>query len=184
MEYIYHIKPEIFKGDSILPLSELKEEYPEIYKKEYKKYKDRVGDVDREILPLKTTWESIVNLSTINPIMILTVAELLGNKTDATSIFKIPISALKNKDCVLYTYSNKKESYKKFNINGYEEGDKLPKESIEYLFKESKRNKKPLIFEYIPHILVADNVSIEDAVEIEYEPGNFNVMADAFLKEV
>lgn len=184
MEYVYHIKPEIFKGNDILPLSELKEEYPEIYKKEYKKYKDRVGDIDREIKPLKTTWESIVNLSTINPIMILTVAELLGNKTDAVSIFKIPISALKNKDCALYTYSNKKESYKKFNINGYKEGNKLPKESIQYLFEESNKSKKPLIFEYIPHILVANSVSVKDAIVIDYEPGNFNAMATAFLEEV
>jgi hypothetical protein len=178
MEFVYHFKSHNFKGKSILPLSMLENKYQSIYNNEIKKYKDREQDLNRTIRCFNTNWKNVVSFSTINPIIVLTMAELIGLKTNKEDIFKIPISKLGKDICL---YDGEKE-YKKIKKSEYDELKEVPKETIKH-FMDCKKNKElPLIFEGVPHILVADEVDISDAELIKYVPGDLVKLASMFVK--
>ena len=182
-EFVYHIKPANFKGTSILPLSQLEEEYPAIYKREVAKYgKARMKELDEPIKSLKCKWRDVVNLSTVNPVNILSVAELLGNDTDPATIWKIPVSRLKGLDFVLWTDPKDRDKYQPMTISEYRECTTIPEGTIEHFLKSSKGDKKPLVFEHIPHILVAGAVDISGAETIKYSPKNLFSLASSYCQ--
>jgi len=185
VEFLYHFKAEKFKGDSILPLSRLKRKYPKLYQKEIEKYgKDRIQELEEEIKCLDVKWKDVVNLSTINPVHILSVAQLLGNETDPAEIFKIPISSIKKHRFCLFTDFNDKEKFKPLTVNQYEEEKEIPIETIEHFIYSKEHGTRPLIFEHIPHILVAGEVNISKAEVIKYDPENLFSLAQNYHEAI
>jgi hypothetical protein len=73
-----------------------------------------------------------------------------------------------------------KSSYEKLKTSDYEELKEVPIATIKHFMKSKEKNEQPLIFEGIPHILVADEVDTENAEIIEYKPGNIVSLASVF----
>src|ERR1700748_299200 len=105
-QYVYHIKNRNFKGKHIYPLIELKDKYPEIYKKELSKYKNRKDHPEIKIKLLNCAWKDCINFSTLNPIQIFQLQEMLGipggKEGEEIEIFKIKISELDDSRFCLY----------------------------------------------------------------------------------
>lgn len=55
------------RGDDILPLSQLRVHYPDLYELHFKKYADRPNRVDAPVYPLDCTWADVVFLSPVHP---------------------------------------------------------------------------------------------------------------------
>lgn len=169
MEYVYHFKSSNWKGNTIFTLSNLKKHLPDIYRKETGKYgRERLSELDEEIQCLGVTWKDVVNLSTINPIKILAVMELMGLKTDPANIFQIPIANLQGLKFCLFTDFGNQEKFKMLITQEYKEGKEIPSETIEHFIDAKKKHESPLVFEHVPHILVADNVDISNATIIKW----------------
>ena len=104
--YVYHIKSKDFKGDKIYSLNKMKDINNEIYKKSLKKYKNRMDELKCHIDMLDCTWADCVNLSTVNPIKILTLLHLIGadgwEDDIGKEVYQIPIKNLKNSDCCIF----------------------------------------------------------------------------------
>lgn len=178
-QFIYHIKNPSFKGKYIYPLSELQTIYPDLYKKEMKKYKGRENHPNIKINILDTSWKDCVNFSTLSPIKIFQLEQLLGvpgyKNIHDVDIFKFDIKDLKNMEMCLYDDNKsprKDEAYKKININTYKETDFIPTATIKYFVKSKEKNEYPLLFGNVPHVLIKGSIPINKADIINFKNEN------------
>ncbi len=169
-QYFYCIKPEKMVGAKLVPLSKLKDISSSDYLKNKSKYKNRKEIGKQEVKVLNCTWEDVIFFSTLNPFVIFTSLELLGlfDKQEI-SILKFPIDSLKDKEFCLYL-EDKKEVFKKININSYKEEKFLPYETAKYFVECIKSEEDPLIFSGVPHLLLKDSLDVKLAEEISYIP--------------
>jgi len=133
--------------------------------------------MNRKIKSLDCRWRDVVNLSTINPIKLLSVAELIGNETDPATIFKIPISKLKGMKMCLYDGD---KSYELITARKYKEGVEIPTATIKHYLDCKENDERPLVFEGVPHILVADEIDISGVETIKYRPGKMLSLASMY----
>jgi len=175
-QYIYHVKSPDFKGRTIYSLSGLEDAMPDLYKKEYKKYKGREAHINTKIDILDCTWKDCINFSTVNPVLIFELEELLGipafDEDDKIEIFKINIKALQDYEFCYYDEVNpkSKKSYKKVSVKSYRELDSVPHLTAKYFAECKKKNEHPLIFGHVPHILVKGNFKLKDYEVIKFKP--------------
>lgn len=179
-QFVYHIKNSNFKGKYIYPLSELEKSYNDIYKKEIKKYKGRENHPETKISILNAKWKDCINFSTINPLKIFQLEELLGipgykNGQDV-DVFKFDIKDFKNFDMCLFDDNKspkKEEAYKKVNINTYKETQFITPETVKYFVKSKENNEYPLLFGHVMHLLIKGNVPINKADIITFKANVF-----------
>jgi hypothetical protein len=55
------------RGDAILPLNQLREQYPDLYEVHAAKYADRPHRMQTPVYPLDCTWADVVFLSPVHP---------------------------------------------------------------------------------------------------------------------
>ena len=169
MEYVYHLKPSKMYGKILLPLSEIEDEYPKLYKEQIKIYKGREELLDKEIQTLKCSWKNVLFLSTINPEIIFAALEMLGLLDENIPIIlKFPITALKEKFC-LYQEINDEETFKKIKTSSYKEERNVPIKTLEYFIECVKTKEDPLIFSGVKHILYEGSLDISKAKIIKYK---------------
>lgn len=173
-QFAYHLKNPHFKGKYIYPLSELKEVYPEIYRQEIKKYQDRKTHPATKINILNAKWEDCVNLSTLDPVKIFQLEELLGidNHPTKIEIFKFNIKKLEGMEMCLYDdrLSPKNQSaYKKVTTKSYRENKLIPTQTTKYFAESKEEKEQPLIFAYVTHLLVKGKMPIELAEVITFK---------------
>lgn len=177
-QYVYHIKNKNFKGKYIYTLSELQNIKPDIFKKEIKKYNGRKSHPEIEIKILNAKWKDCVNFSTLNPIKIFQLKELLGisNNNENIEIFRFNIKHFKNLNMCLYDDNKspkKDEAYKKVNIYSYKESEFIPAETAKYFAESKVKKEQPLIFGHVVHLLVNDKISIEKADILKFKRNSF-----------
>lgn len=171
--YVYHIKSSSFKGNHIYSLSELKEEYPQIYKSEIKKYKDREDHPEIKINILDCQWKDCVSFSSLNILKILELEKLLGvpgwNEVEDICVLRFSIDSFKDREMCIYDDNispKKKEAYSKTSIKSYKEMKFIPDEMVKYYIKCKENKERPLLFGYVNHLMVKGKVSIKLGEEI------------------
>lgn len=176
-QYVYHIKDSDFKGNTIYSLEMMKQIDKSIYNKSIKKYKDRKDHISKKIKLLDCTWADVINLSTLNPLKIFMAARLIGNKNNeynvGREVFQIPIDNLKDSEFCLYNdnYSqNSSKAYSNISIAKYKENEFVPEKTIEYFIDCLEKNEDPLMFAYVDHILVKDQVSLNNSKTLKFDP--------------
>lgn len=175
-KYVYHLKSPEFKGKIIYSLNKMKDIDEKIYKDSLKKYKGREDHITKKIKELNCTWSDVVNLSTLNPEKIFRLASLLGNKNheynNNKEIVCIPIENLIDSEFCLYDDNfshNSAKAYSKLSINKYKELEFVPTETVKYFADCVEKNEDPLMFAYVKHILVKDQVNIKNSKIIKFK---------------
>ena len=175
-KFVYHIKSPKFKGDYIYPLSQLEDVYPTLYKKEIKKYEDREKHPETKIDLLDARWKDCVNLSTLNPVKIFQMEELLGipgyKNSQDVEIFCFNIKDLSDYDMCLYDDNKSpknKDAYKRVSPSSYKETEFVPIDTVRYFLECKKKGELPLIFGGVVHLMVADKISINKADIIKFK---------------
>ncbi len=173
-QYVYHIKTKDFEGKYIYPLSELKEIYPKIYKKEIKKYNGREEHPEIKIKFLNCQWKDVISFSTINPIKIFQLEELIGlpgyEHSEECQVLQFNLNDFKDLEYCLYDDNKspkKEEAYKK--VSNYEEIKFVPPETVKYFATCKEKNEHPLIFGNVPHILVKSKINISKAKILNFK---------------
>lgn len=172
IQYVYHIKSDNFKGKFIYPLSELKEIYPDIYKQELSKYKGRESHPEIKIKLLDCQWKDCINFSTLNPIKIFQLKELLGISNKETDIFQFKISSLSNLDFCLYNDDKSpknEEAYSKISASSYKETQFIPPKTVKYFAECKEKKELPLIFSNVKHLMVKGKIDTSKASIINYK---------------
>ncbi len=164
MSYIYHLKPEPFHGNKLIPLNQM-DQSSALYKNHAQKYTGREEIMDERIPLLNCKWNDVVQFSALDPQII--VKELKKLQPELKLLrpfyFKAHINDIfKQANAVLY---NKKERFSKdFAIqkdeifplgpNNYIEAKSLPEWTRDYWKKAIAEKRKVLWFPFVPHVLV------------------------------
>lgn len=159
MDYLYHHVPPSMIGTILYPLNQLKNIYPEQYEKQVKKYESRKSLLTAEVPPLHCLWNDVLHLTAVSPEKLKANLALAGIVRPPITWFKIPVSKIKGSNSVAFTYRRDKKldlrlkDYEEFipeRMNIYRT---VPAETIEYYKEMNAQRKRPLVFNFVPHIL-------------------------------
>ncbi len=165
MNYLYHLVPENMQGEILYPLNELKKIYPKAYKEHVKKYEDRKYLLKEKVPFLNCLWNDVLHLTAVNPITINKTLEEIGFKPPIRKWFKInPRDLVKDNTLVfLFERARKittKKDYEWFDISKIKKYSELSQKTINYYESSYKNNERPLLFNYVPHILYKGSINI------------------------
>lgn len=170
------------KGNQLIPLNQLREYYPELYEQYIVKYTDhpkRSKLLTRKIDLLDCLWNDVVHFTPIHPSKIFKALSNLDIKAKGElEFYEIPVTRLKYNQNAIYFYSKEydqgpdKEIDTRdidiLSIDDFKMLEEVPKDSLEYWEKESKKGKPFGMFPYIPHVLSKGNVDIGDCKVIKW----------------
>lgn len=171
MSYIYHMKPIILEGDSLIPLNRMNKD-TEIYKSHIKKYIGRENLLQTTIPRLNCKWNDVVQFSALDPQII--VDKLVTIQTDLkltrTEYFKVHINQIMNlHKAVVYRKENQNEeksfiAEKEITVldESYRETTKIPDQTIQFWNNVKDNGGKFLWFPFIPHIFVEGIINTQD----------------------
>lgn len=176
VQYVYAIRREGFKGDTLLPLNRMKEMegFQDIYAKQIEKYKGREHVMEIVIPVLNCLWNDVVFFSPVHPNLIYQELKKNGYDVPERDFFQIPIEVLLGKRTTCWLFERKLNDERESETllasefkevgSDYEELYTLPEETISYFkeLKASKPDEHPLLFMYIPHVMCQDPISVAD----------------------
>lgn len=165
MQYIYHLKPEPFEGNSLLPLN-LMDKSSSLYLSHAKKYEGREKLMLEVIPKLNCKWNDVVQFSALDPQIIARELKKIHPelKLIRAEYFKIPVEKIvpqyeaavfkRNPERAKGDFSIQENDVEMLTINSYQELTEVPAPTINYWLEVKRTGGKFLWFPYIPHIFV------------------------------
>lgn len=168
-QFVYHILPKQMEGEILLPPSELPKA---LYTKEKAKYEGREDWFSRQIPKLHCTAEDVLQFSTLDPIKLFRLFKLLGlEKVSPKTILRFPIQAFQDREIVLFSYGKELDyDYQLIQPEDYQETTSIPPDTVSYYLSCLESGESPLIFEFVPHLLLKGSLDINQATKILYQP--------------
>ena len=183
---LYHMCAPDFRGDYLYPLADLKEVHPDLYAREQAKYVGRDA-VLRYVVPgLKVSWGETVNLSALNPALLLAERRRLGvpfSNLLTRRLLRIPLDRIAAHPAVAYSstvhWANSSPNdptapteppagdFSPFDPATHQEPQRVPARHTEYLLRQLARGEHALGFVFIPHVLVASPINVSGLVPSE-----------------
>lgn len=164
MSYIYHLKPEPFEGNSLIPLN-LMDKESELYKGHAKKYIGRESLMEELIPTLDCKWNDVVQFSALDPQVIVNDLKKIDTNLKAIRpyYFKVHVKDIISQyDAVIF--NRKKRERGDFTIQGdeillltesnYKELFEVPAETKKFWDDVVKYGGKYLWFPFVTHVLV------------------------------
>lgn len=164
---LFHRKPINLKGDTLYPLSQLKDKYPEVYAEEIKKYTDtgREELMALDIMPLGVKWNDVIHLSPIHPDQIREALRDAGFKKDFPfDHFEIDSGDLNPENAVIFLNSGdtmQKEDFLPYTPENLEKLTALPEATREHYRDSFKEGKIPLTHLRAPHVLYKGEIKLK-----------------------
>lgn len=184
MAYIYHGVPKNLEGSHLKPLFTLKEENPEIYYLEVKKYDDHP---QRKKLPFKMIPKldcmrgEVLHCSSIHPHLVFKALKSVFPEGNRSVLFyKIPVKSLENYQLVLFDINHPdykfgqendaEAAFELINHNFYQEIQEVPEEAYQF-YKEwkEKGEKGAPAWGKIPHVFVKGNIDTRGLEVIDWK---------------
>ena len=188
MQYVYHLCSQDFVGDTLHSLDSLRTHLPAIYEREVAKYEGRLSILDYEVPFLGVTWTQTVNLSALDPRLLIAERKRLGiplSRLQTRQLLAIPVERLHGQRCVLFV-SNRHwinsrpgdpnvplappvEDFHELDVATYSETKKVPKAHTDYLIEQHQAGEPALGFVFVPHVLVVDSVDVSGLPRIDLD---------------
>ncbi len=172
--FLWHLKSKHFAGDTIYPLNQLLEIYPEIAAAAREKYANREWLLERRIEPLNCLWNDVVQLSPVHPELLFTALRDVGFPARKVQFFEVPVDLLAPSQTVMLQVHNRpgiKEldpnDYLEFTPANLKRFRDLPTETIEHYRDFHANGKNPFLFIGVVHVLFKGKISINDVNVIE-----------------
>lgn len=165
MNYLYHIAHKNLKGKYLMPLNELKKIYPDIYKKQAKKYEWRKDVMKIKISPLNCLWNDVLHMTAIHPKKIKSAFMKSGaDYFEFKRWFKIDPKLL-DKDNAVIDFG--KEGYILFEPKELKKYNKVSKRTSDYYKEKLDKRENVLLFSKTNPILYKGKLKIADLEIIE-----------------
>ena len=158
------MSPENMKGSILYPLNQLKDIYPSSYKEHVKKYDNRRYLLNEKVPFLNCLWNDVLHLTAVDPFKLKETLEEIGFKPPTRKWFKIDPRKLVKEDIIVFLFGRATKSqptrkdYESFNISKLNKYGHIGEKTIRYYKSCLKKNQRPLLFHYIPHILYKGNI--------------------------
>jgi len=183
--YLYHLCAPDFRGETLYSLASLGAVYPDLYQRERAKYVGREA-VLRFVVPgINVTWGETVNLSALDPALLLAERRRLGvpfSNLLTRRILRIPLERVAGHPCIAYTatvhWANSAPNdptapmepplsdFAPFEASTHRESQGVPLRHTEYLLRQQSRGEYALGFVFVPHVLVAAPIDISGLVPV------------------
>ena len=167
--YLYHWVPENMEGNTLYPLSVLKEKYPEIYEQHVAKYKGREEVLKWTIPGLNCMWNDALHLTAVHPKYVKAALEEAGFKGKYESVcYEIDPRVLDPKNAIVYLYINERavlgpdpKEFAEFDPDNIEKYASIPEYTKDYYKRSFTNGEKPRVYPWVPHIFYKGSINIE-----------------------
>ena len=164
----------------LYPLNHLATVYPDIHAREAPKYTGREGVMSYRVPHLDAPWADTVNLSILDPRLLVAARERLGIVTSQLlprRLLAIPIEYLARHRLVRYSGATPwinsspgedvpteppADEFEPADPQTYRETTDVPGAHLEYLTECQAAGKRPLAFVHVPHVLALGPIDISD----------------------
>ncbi|RXJ71144.1 hypothetical protein CS022_21625 [Veronia nyctiphanis] len=171
---IYHRVPSNLDGSELVPLNELKQQSPALYKHHVQKYATRPAALNRKVLPLNCFWNDVLHFTPIHPEKFMRALNDIGYQVHnlgkwfefevTTQAFELSKMALFwSPNQVFGDWSEKAEHYHSIDLESGQQFKNIPDQTINYYKDMFALGKTPLNFFRTPHILYRGRVSVDKA---------------------
>lgn len=173
-QFVYHAVPKGFRGDTIYPLSQLKDVYPDIYADRIKSYDWRPQVMEQKVYPLDCQWNDCVFLVATPPAEIKQALQQLRPATRFPSQFwKIDATLLDPAHTTIYTFDSMAkpippEDFAPYNATNIKQFARVPQRTIDYWRECAQEGgERMLLYMYIPHIMYRGAIDTSDLEVVE-----------------
>lgn len=163
MGYFYHRVVENMQGTILYPLNQLKDIYPDVYKKHLEKYEGREEVLESRIPPpLDCLWNDVLHFTAVPPQVLFNNLQEAGFSAEEIvwkRWFKVPIESLDPENITVCLYRRdispipKARDFHLYDPKKVAEYRTVPPETKEYYREQQGLGKQPLFFHRVPHIL-------------------------------
>ncbi len=179
-QFVYHQLAPDFRGTVLYPLSDLATVHPDIHAREAPKYAGREGVMLYRVPHLNAAWADTVNLSTLDPRLLVAARERLGIPSSQLlqrRLLRIPIEHLARHRLVRYSAEARwinsspgeevpaeppADEFEPTDPQSYRETTEVPPAHLDYLVECRAAGKRPLGFVHVPHVLALGAIDISD----------------------
>jgi hypothetical protein len=162
------------EGDTLHPLNQLKEIFPELYNKQVSKYKGREIVMEQFIPTLGCYWNDVLHLSAIHPKDVKKALVEAGLEYDITiRCYQLDSNVLEKENTTIYFSGDipsermKAKNFTEYKVDELDKYSFLPQETVDYYREEIKENRRPLLFHKAPHILYKGSIDIKHCSIVE-----------------
>jgi len=168
-----------FRGTTLYPLNGLRSSYPDVYERERVKYASRESVLDYVIPGLGVRWADTVNLSALDPRLLVKERQRLGvpfSQLLTRRLLRIPIERIAGLPAARYDSASHwinsspgdatvpltppQSEFSVFDAATHAELAEVPDRHRQYLLRQLQRGERALGFVFIPHVLVAAPIDV------------------------
>lgn len=178
VQFVYHQLAVDFRGSVLYPLNHLATVYPDIHAREAPKYAGREGVLSYRVPHLDAPWADTVNLSTVDPRLLVAARERLGIASSQLlqrRLLRIPIEHLARHRLVRYSAVTRwinsspgedvpteppADEFEPTDPQTYRETTDVPAAHLAYLSECQAAGKRALGFVHVPHVLALGPIDI------------------------
>ena len=188
MNCVYHLCAHDFHGTTLYPLYGLREQFPDLYRRENEKYNERESVLEFVVPRLGKKWGETVNLSALDPRLLVAERRTLGvsfSRLLQRRLVCIPTERIQGLPAVRYDsvshwinsspgevdvpLTPPAEEFTPFDTRSYREASEVPQLHREYLIRQRDRGQLALGFVFVPHVLVASPIDIKGLEMIDLD---------------
>lgn len=177
MTRVYHMMPKNFTGNTLYPLNQLKTHLPEIYTAQAQKYLGREVLMQRKVPLLNCLWNDVLHFSPLHPSKIRDALMSTGFKWNARPWFAVnPVNSgfgAENAVIFLRTPPEDPTAFGNFDLPDADfipfsleqlelTRREVPIATLEYLEFAKNNGERPVLFNYVPHILYRGAINVSD----------------------
>jgi hypothetical protein len=160
----YHIVPPNMQGGTLLSLSSLKHEHPDVYNQAVSKYIGREDLLNTSVDVLDCTWQDVIFLTTIHPDSLRNGLLQAGSKNAQNLRFYVIPEDLLDMGALAVTDGHRDGKCMLYeDIRENEVIQILPEATADYYQYMFAQDKRPLIFFRTQHFLYKGTIDITDA---------------------
>ena len=172
MSFIYHGVPENMRGTTLMPLSMMQQEMPDLFQNQLKKYSGREEITERRIDLLNCLWTEVVQFLPLHPQIVFDLQKTLGliPEVPPYRFFEIDLSELDPAHAAIYFKTAEGEEnsqVKRLDEVDWENLQGVPPATRKYYASLVGTGELPFNYQFIPHVLYRGTVDISKARIIE-----------------
>jgi hypothetical protein len=165
-QYLYHKVPKEMDGETLYPLSVLKEKNPELYAAMIEKYKGREEVMQKPVVSLEpATWTDVIHLSAVHPEELkkaLLEAGMESEKLEGMEFYQIDPDLLEKEQTTVFLQTPDSEEFTEYDSTNLVTHSSIPEYTKKYYKNKLQGGETPLFFLGVPHILHKGTIKTSD----------------------
>jgi hypothetical protein len=171
--FLYHGVHPHMVGDVIMPLNDMKDAHPELYKEYAKKYdyEWRGNLMEKRIEPLNCLWNDVVFLLPVHPAEIRDARRSLGLRWNTTKFFVVPSEILQPELAAIYSYEGRwqnEQQYTPYTEEGLRAHSTLSERTVDiWAWLTKHRGGLRVTYDRVTHIFYKGHIPWRDLSILE-----------------